>query len=248
MKDSYYKQYYDLERNNWWFVARKEILRSQLKRIFGNRKNLKILNVGAAFGATTVMLQEFGEVCSVEYSKECCDFVNEKLNLNFVHGSITELPYKDNQFDLACAFDVVEHVDEDQLAVDELHRVCKSGGYIFTTVPAFKSLWSEHDDINEHKRRYTMKNFTRLFNNKSSIVFKSYFNSFLFLPVAAYRLVATAFKRKAKKKELRSDFNKIENSFATNILYKIFKSENRLLRKKIRFPIGLSIMVIAKKQ
>src|ERR1700754_4006597 len=115
MQADYYKEYYELERTNWWFTARKQILRDQLIRLFPRQKNLKILNVGAALGASTILLQEFGEVVSIEYSKDCCDFVNQNLGLHFIHGSITELPFENNSFDLVCAFDVVEHVQDDLL-------------------------------------------------------------------------------------------------------------------------------------
>lgn len=248
MQAAYYKEYYLLERENWWFVARKEILRDLLRRFLPENKKLRILNVGAAFGATTIMLQEFGDVTSVEYSKECCDFVNETLHLDFIHGSITELPFADGEYDLTCAFDVVEHVEEDKLAIQELHRVCKPGGFIFTTVPAFKSLWSEHDVINEHVRRYTMKNYLPLYDKAvCKIKFKSYFNFFLFFPVAIYRLVSSLVKGNKKNTSPRSDHNKIKDNFITNMLYRIFKSENWFLRKGISFPVGISIMVISQK-
>src|SRR5689334_7364557 len=104
MQAEYYREYYHLERNNWWFTARKQILEDQIKKLFPGRKNARILNVGAALGASTIWLQQFGTVESIEYSRECCDYVNENLGLKFIHGSITSLPFNNDEFDLVCAF------------------------------------------------------------------------------------------------------------------------------------------------
>lgn len=248
MRQDYYQEYYHLERKNWWFIARKKILSDQVQKLFQNKKDLKILNVGAALGASTIMLQEFGTVTSLEYNKECCEFVKKELGMDFINGSITELPFNDNEFDLVCAFDVVEHVQDDSLAIKELHRVCRPGGYTFTTVPTFKFMWSEHDDINEHVRRYTMKNYLTLFNIKNtSVHFKSYFNFWLFFPVAAFRVVSSFLKGNKKPDEIKSDMGKINGGVVANVLKNIFESETHFLKRSVRLPVGVSLMVISKK-
>jgi ubiquinone/menaquinone biosynthesis C-methylase UbiE len=248
MKAEYYQEYYHLERKNWWFLARREILRDQLKGLLRDRENLNILNVGAALGASTLMLQEFGNVTSLEYNKECCDFVKEKLGMDFINGSIIELPFEDSKFDLVCAFDVVEHVEDDALAIRELHRVCKPGGYTFTTVPTFKFMWSEHDEINEHVRRYTMKSYLALFKPvKASIYFKSYFNFWLFLPIASFRILSSFFK-KSKEEKIKSDNAKINSAFISKALLSIFKSETYFLKRGINLPVGVSLMIISNKK
>jgi SAM-dependent methyltransferase len=249
MKAEYYLEYYHLERKNWWFVARKEILKDQVARLFKGKTDLKILNVGAALGASTIMLKQFGEVTSLEYDKSCCEFVKKELGMDFINGSITELPFPDNEFDLVCAFDVVEHVEDDVKAISELHRVCKPGGYTFTTVPTFMFLWSEHDIINEHKRRYTKDNYLPLFDRKlATIHFNSYFNFWLFFPIACVRVILSLIKKPKKTESVKSDFGKVKEGFVSKILYRIFKSETFFLKKGMRLPIGVSFMVISNKK
>ena len=249
MKAEYYLEYYHLERKNWWFLARKEILKNQVSNLYKGKTGLKILNVGAALGASTLMLKQFGDVTSLEYDKSCCEFVKKELNLEFINGSITELPFSDNEFDLVCAFDVVEHVEEDSKAISELHRVCKPGGFTFTTVPTFKFLWSEHDIINEHKRRYTMNNYTSLFDaKKNPVYFKSYFNFWLFFPIATVRVLLSFFKKPKENKAVKSDFGKVKDGFISKILFNIFNSETYLLKKVIRLKVGVSLMVISIKK
>jgi len=79
---------------------------------------------------------------------------------------------------------VIEHVDDDKTSVNEMYRVCKSNGNVFITVPAFMSLWSEHDEVNQHKRRYRLNEVKTLFKDRAGkILFSSYFNSILFIPI-----------------------------------------------------------------
>jgi len=69
-------------------------------------------------------------------------------------GSITALPYGDAVFDLICAFDVIEHVDDDERALAELARVAAPGAALITSVPLHPEQWTSFDDFVGHRRRY----------------------------------------------------------------------------------------------
>jgi len=69
-------------------------------------------------------------------------------------GSITALPYGDAIFDLICAFDVIEHVDDDERALAELARVASPGAALITSVPLHPAHWTGFDDFVGHRRRY----------------------------------------------------------------------------------------------
>jgi SAM-dependent methyltransferase len=120
MERYYYDEYYRLERGNWWFLARNQIIINHLKQITAGKSNLDILNIGAATGHTSELLVQFGKVISVEYDSICCEFLRQKLKLETVNASVTRLPFENEHFDLVCAFDVIEHVDNDNLAVSEI--------------------------------------------------------------------------------------------------------------------------------
>ncbi len=247
MDKQYYKEYFEVERNHWWFKARSEILYAYIRQhITRKDRKLKILNVGVATGASSMMLQAFGEVASLEYEQDCIDFIKDQVPISVVQGSILELPYADNSFDLVCAFDVIEHVDDHVLAVQELGRVCSKGGSVLVTVPAFMSLWSEHDEINHHFRRYKRTELKKLFSLKEgSVIFSSYFNAVLFIPIFLARKVSNFFRDKNKK--VQSDFEKYKPGLVSKILYQVFKSERKILNAKIRFPFGVSAILHWKK-
>ncbi|WP_291724304.1 class I SAM-dependent methyltransferase [Bernardetia sp.] len=257
MNQDYYKNYYHLERNHWWFVVRLEILKQELQKIISKeKKELRILNIGIATGKTTEMLKKFGEVTSLEYDATCADFVREKLNLEVIEGSVLELPFKDNSFDMVCAFDVIEHVEDDQKAIFEMSRVCKQNGKICITVPAFQSLWSYHDEVNQHFRRYKMSEVVNLFDLQSKknnftckLLRKTYFNSFLFVPIWLFRKLNFLIPKQFIRKGAGSDFEIYkENKILDSLLKGIFLVEKKLFRYDISFPFGVSLLYFVEKK
>ena len=259
MNQDYYKNYYHLERNHWWFVVRLEILGQELQKIISleNNPTIKILNIGIATGKTSEMLSEFGEVTSLEYDRVCAEFVRQKLGIEVIEGSILELPFEDNYFDFVCAFDVIEHVEDDKKAVSEMNRVCKSKGKICITVPAFQNLWSHHDEINHHFRRYKMKEIENLFNLQSEelnqnysfeILRKTYFNFFLFIPIWLFRRVISFFLQSRIRTGSGSDFEVYKSNYLLDsILKRVFSLEKKLFRRNISFPFGVSLLFFVRK-
>jgi SAM-dependent methyltransferase len=245
MREDYYNLYYQIERHHWWFNVRNKII-FDLIRKQTSEKNLKILNVGVATGHTSELLSEFGEVTSVEYDKQCYEYLKTFLKGEIINASITSLPFNDNTFDLVCAFDVIEHVKEDQSGVNELGRVCKKNGIIFITVPAHNFLWSEHDVINHHIKRYTEKEVLQLFS-KYTTIYSSYFNFFLFPPIALFRILKTLIFGLPAAETATSDFESIKPTVATKIFKAIFSMENWFIKMGVSFPTGVSFLLILRK-
>ena len=254
MDKKYFEEYYQLERNHWWFKARIEILQihlTDLVKKIPEKQNLKILNVGAGTGFTTELLSRYGSVTSVEYDTLCCNMVKEKLGLVFENASITDLPYNDNEFNLVTAYDVIEHIEDDAKAISELIRVTKKGGIIFTTVPAYMSLWSHHDVVNQHYRRYTRQSFLKVwknFENKIEIIYQSYFNFYLFPPIYLFRKFSKIIPGKLLRKGAGSDFTIYKSGLIDKLLFKIMVSEKIFIKKQISLPFGVSFLCSFRKK
>jgi ubiquinone/menaquinone biosynthesis C-methylase UbiE len=250
MEKQYYKEYFDLERSQWWFVVRNRILMEQIGRLVGGSPSPRqVLNVGAGTFATSELLGQFGQVTSLEYDADCIDYTKSRLpGIQLDQGSILELPFADGAFDLVTAFDVIEHVDEDSLAVRELKRVCKPGGLVVVSVPAFMTLWSHHDVVNHHFRRYTMPSLLEVFAPRTSgpagrVVYQNYFNSALFLPIAAFRILSRSISTNRMRSGSGADNTLFKDSPVNKILYTIFDWERRLLNRGWRFPFGVSAVL-----
>ena len=247
MDRSFLDDYFKMEREHWWFRVREGIILDQFRSMIYKAEPLNILNVGAATGRSSEMLESFGQIQSIEYDQPSYQFCRDVLKMKIDQGSITELPYPDNAYDCVCAFDVVEHVEDHQTAISELFRVCKPGGKIFITVPAFMSLWSNHDVVNHHFRRYRKQQMLDLFSaNGGRLLRTTYFNFFLFMPIFMVRSVQRIFSRK-KQEELKPDNDMIESGLINAIFQSIFSFERSLL-KKMNFPFGVSMMVVWEKQ
>ena len=244
MNKDYYKDYYQMERQHWWFVIRAKIILERIQKLSNPNGSLKILNVGVATGRSTELLEKFGEVTSLEYDQDCCEFLRQELHIPVIQGSVLDLPFESGSFDLVCAFDVIEHVEDDQQAVKELKRVCKDQGLVVVTVPAFMQLWSHHDVVNQHYRRYVLKQLKQLFDDKThKTIYYSYFNTFLFIPIWFFRQLSRILPQKWARKESGSDFSVINSkSFLNKIFYTIFNTECIWLRYG-RFPFGVSIIL-----
>jgi SAM-dependent methyltransferase len=206
----------------------------------------RILNVGAAAGESTVLLSAFGKVISVENDPYFVDHLL-KRGVEAMKADITALPFPDNSFDLVCAFDVLEHVENDSLAMKELVRVCRYDGFICITVPMFKSLWGEHDVVNGHYRRYSRDEISTLIKSQQlRTVYISYFNTILFVPLLIFRRVLS-FRRSKNVKETKSDFQWVRhNSFLARVLKCLFNLETYILPQK-SLPFGVSLLSLSKK-
>lgn len=238
MNAEYYKEYYTLERKNWYFIVRYKIIDFFIKKYLPRQDGLKILNIGAATGRSSEILMKYGDVKSLEYDKDCCKFTKEMLNIDIVEGSILALPYMDESFDVVCAFDVLEHIEDDQLGANEMKRVCKKDGLIFITVPMNMALWGQHDVVNQHYRRYKKAEILKLFQSLKK-VHSTFFNSMLFIPIYLFRRFSGIFKFKNRKGS-GSDFSVLPmKGIFSSILFFIFNFEYLTL-KYIRYPFGVS--------
>ena len=243
MDKAYYQEYFDYERQNWWFRVRYQIIEHFFKKNI--ESNARILNIGVATGHSTEILMKYGDVTSLEYDKDCCQFTEEALEIKIINGSITNLPFPDNSFDAVCAFDVIEHVEDDKLAVGEVARVCKPGGKVFITVPAFMTLWSKHDEVNQHFRRYRAPEVLNLFKTWKTL-HSTYFNTLLFVPVFIFRSIAKLFPN-FRRTRSGSDFSVVpQKSVLNKLFYAIFRAEYHLL-KSMKFPFGVSYLYIGQK-
>ena len=239
--DSYlHAQFAEIEWSHWWFLGRRAILRDVLARHVGPRA--EILDVGCGAGALIPSLRELGTVTAMDTSAEALDYCQPLFpGVTFLKGIVPDDLPPGRQYGLVTAFDVIEHIDDDVAALASLRDVLAPGGRLVCTVPAYQWMWSPHDDLNDHKRRYTARLLRSRLEAAGFTVDKlSYFNTLLF-PVVAFLRV---FRRHVlRKTEPSSDFE-LPAPPVNRALAALMGSERFMLRKG-SLPFGVSIVAVA---
>ncbi|MDN5764458.1 MAG: class I SAM-dependent methyltransferase [Humibacillus sp.] len=140
-----------LEDQHWWYRERRHLL---AKAIAGLAPGTA-LDIGAAGGGNTRVLRDHGwSAVALEYGAEGAEVARDR-GLATVRADATRLPFGDHSLDLVVAFDLLEHLHADDVAVSEVLRVLKPSGHYLIAVPADPRLWSDHDEAVDHVRRYT---------------------------------------------------------------------------------------------
>ncbi len=168
---------------HWWYRGRRTVLSRAIANL-GLPRPARVLDAGCGSGRNMVELARLGPVTGVELSRTSVSLARARLLGDVVEGSVLDMPFDSDSFDLAVSLDVIEHLDEDLEALRELRRVVAPGGFLLVTVPAYEWLWSGHDEINHHHRRYTRRSLQRVAEQAGwKQTRTTYFNSVL-LPVA----------------------------------------------------------------
>jgi len=241
MDADFYKTYFEVEKSHWWFRVRRNIVLFLIEK-YKIPKTAKIFDFGCGSGYLVGQLQKMSyDASGSDISREAVEFGRKNGVKNIEALQLGEMPPEDS-FDLILALDVIEHIKDDREAVRGLERALKPGGMLIITVPAHQWMWGVQDEAAHHFRRYNMGTLLKLFQGENlSVLRKSYFNTFLFLPIAVVRLSSKLFKFK----ERESDFD-INNKLINGIFYPIFNLEAKLL-KFMNFPFGVSILMVLRK-
>ena len=231
-----------LENKNWWYVTRRSILESLMRRYKSGRD--VALDVGCGVGSNhSVIKANAARVIGLDISQEALDTTHAPYDEK-VCASVESMPLPDNSVDSVVCFDVLEHVDDD-VAVKDIHRVLTSGGLAFVTVPAFESLWNENDDYGHHLRRYRRAQARKVFeHNGFTVEYCSFWNRFPFFPVVW--VVAHFYTRGSKKEDLRNNLSLIPQWMNVPLILWM-KIENAVTRL-IPLPFGVSVVLVARKK
>lgn len=243
MEIEYEKRYHEVETDNWWFVSRRHYLLELLKDA---PKDIVLLDIGCSSGIFLKDLERLGFKMENLFGIDISEKAIENCKNNGIQNAFVmdaqkiDLP---NKFDVIIASDCLEHLQDDTQAIKNWSDLLKTEGMMCVFVPAFQSLWSTHDEVNMHFRRYTNKELRdKLIGENLAILKSSYWNCFLFVPLYVFRKF-DAFFLQNKKKE-----GQIIGGTITNvILLKLLLFENKILQY-FNFPFGVSTFCIAKKK
>jgi SAM-dependent methyltransferase len=182
-----------------------------------------------------------GTVTGIELSHTSVCLARERGAGEVVEGSVLDMPFEADAFDMAASLDVIEHLEDDLQALRELRRVVAPGGKLLITVPAYQWLWSGHDEINHHHRRYTRRSLQLVGEQAGwQQVRTTYFNSLL-LPAAILLRVLDRFSRKTTESSLDLWVPPAPLNW---LLERPLGLEAALIGRGGRIPAGLSLLAV----
>jgi SAM-dependent methyltransferase len=243
MEHQEYSTMFELENDYWWFVARRALVEEIVKSETSRCKSPKIFDVGCGTGANLAAFSQYGKSFGIDMATEAIKFCRSRGLTNLVISKVESLAYLSESFDVITALDVLEHIDDDIVAMKELYRVCKEGGTLLVTVPAYGFLWSEHDEALHHRRRYAAYELRNKLTLAGFEVERcTYFITFFFFPILLIRVLQGIFKNSTHPKTSHIELPKVINQ----LLIVILAFEQWLLRF-INLPFGVSIVCVARK-
>ena len=226
-----------VEERHWWFVERRELLRIWITKNYIDSDTISIIDVGAGVGRQAKMLvDDFQmDVTVVEKSDFGAMLCKEK-KLKTIQADATNLPLESDTFSAAIAMDILEHIEDDSAAVAEIYRILKPDGIFFVTVPAFRFMWSSHDESVSHVRRYEFKEIREKLESIGFKIIKiRFWNSLLFIPAVFQRVIFS-----------NSADLKMPNKFLNYIFSKIIRLERN--SRIVKYLPGTSIIVELQKR
>lgn len=230
-----YDRHFDTEDRHWWFLGRRRMVMDLLGETGAHGR---ILDLGCGTGGTLPHLAPFGAAVGLDPAPEAAKYCRSR-GVPLVVGSGLELPFADASCDTVLAMDVIEHVPDDVTLLREVRRVLRPGGVLLVTVPALPWLWSSHDDLHHHYRRYTRRTLESSLRAGGFRPAKvSYYNGLL-LPLAIARKIFYPFKGRDEHHlvDLPGPLN--------NVLRGVLDLEAWILRR-CNLPLGGSLIAAAR--
>jgi SAM-dependent methyltransferase len=220
--------------NNWWYSGRKKILEYIIKNE-GKKEKFSILEIGPGVGVNIEVLQTYGVVDILEIDQYFIELIqkNKKLNVRKFFNQFSEITQK---YDLIVFLDVLEHIEDHQIFLKEISYILNHDGIGIMSVPAYDSLWSEHDKNLHHFRRYNWSLINEQVDQKFNL-YKKFGYNFILLPVRYLQI------KLSKKPHSDMTLNRYLNS----ILKTFVNLEIRFLKLGINPKFGLSLFAVLKK-
>jgi len=247
LNEAEYQNIYDSEERQWWYRGMRAlslaVLEAPLRRLRASAAApLRLLDAGCGTGRNLDELSRFGTAAGIDLSPEAIRFCRLRGALA-VRAELLRLPFSDGSFDCVTSFDVVYHawVTNDRAAVAEMARVVRPGGLVLVRVPALMVLWGGHDVEVHSRHRYTKRELVALLQGAGlATVRASYCNSFLF-PVLLLRRGLDRLTGRTG-----SDVGFLPAPLEW-VFYSLLRLEAALVRAGLSFPIGASVVALARK-
>lgn len=240
----YFARLADQEAGNFWFRSRNRLLIWALRKYFPKAKNFMEIGCGTGF-VLSGLKEAFPNLVfsGSEVFSEGLGFAAVRLpQVELFQMDARRIPFRE-EFDVIGAFDVLEHVRQDEEVLIQMHQATRRGGGILITVPHHRFLWSPVDEFARHVRRYETAELREKVKRAGfSIIRITSFVSLL-LPL----LIMSRFKQRVKNGEVDPSAEYNISNLLNTTLEKILDAERTAIRAGVSFPAGGSLLLVARR-
>jgi len=239
-----FERLFKVEKTNFWFRSRNKLLLWALETYFPHAKSFFEIGCGTGYVLSGIRRKFPGlRLCGSDIFSNELLFAKQRLSdVSLFQMDARQISFE-KEFDVVGAFDVLEHINEDFIVLQQMFQATEPGGGIILTVPQHPFLWSIVDEHAFHKRRYTRKELVEKVKNAGfQIVHVTSFVSFL-LPL----MLISRVKREKSRKEFNPSAETRIGGIANAILGNILTVERACIKHGFSFPVGGSLLMIAKR-
>lgn len=238
-----------MEHRHFWHTGRKELILDVIKRNLISLDTARVLEIGCGNGSVLDYLKRNG------INVEGCDLFLEGLrfcrqrsdSVPLYQIDCLSLPFKE-EYEAIGLFDVLEHIENDGKVLSEINEALRPGGYLVLTVPTHQFLWSRHDEISHHVRRYDKNALIAKLEQSGYFVDKAtYFMFFLYPLLAFMRLLSRVLDyHKSRKEEITGSLEFKTVPLINDFFLALLRLEKYLIRN-LDLPFGASLIIVARK-
>jgi SAM-dependent methyltransferase len=246
-REEYFAELATIEAGNFWFRARNELILWAMKTYFPDCRSFLEVGCGTGFVLSGIHAEypSIGLSGSEIFSAGLAFAAERVPSATFYQMDARNIPFRD-EFDVIGAFDVLEHIDDDEAVIAEVGDALRPGGGLIATVPQHKSLWSEQDVHAHHVRRYSAPELRRKVEAAGfEVVRMASFVSLLLPMMFASRL-------RMRPSKDGSDFDALDAVRLPRpvnaALEAVMTVERTLIRRGMSFPAGGSLLLVARKR
>jgi SAM-dependent methyltransferase len=235
----FFENLFCMESEHFWFRSRNKLIAWAIEKYFPYGKTFFEIGCGTGFVLNGIRKTTTLSLVASDVFFEALFFAEKRVkDALFLQMDACRIPYE-NEFDIIGAFDVLEHINDDIMALKEMHNALKREGGLILSVPQHPFLWSSFDEYSRHVRRYRASELEEKVTDVGFKVVRQISYVFLLLPLL---MISRA------KGSKNGTMNALRVGRRMNyILERVMDLERRLIRNGLSLPFGGSLLTICRK-
>lgn len=232
----------EFEESHFWFRSRNRLVLQALGRYFPDARRLLEIGCGTGFVLKAIH-DEFPriELVGSDQSAEALRVAGERISVDLVQADGRDLPFE-HEFDVVCAFDVLEHIDEDADVLRQMAKATQPGGGVLVTVPQYQWLWSAADEYGRHRRRYSKREIEAKLEQAGFDIARSTAWVFSLLPLVALSRLRDRGRGDSYDPRAEFELPRLVNRTLEHVL----NAEGSAIARGLTLPFGSSRLVVGR--